>query len=76
MTIDGKRVGKLKRSSSIVLELKPGHHDIQGRIDLAVTPALSVTVREGDNVRVEISAPTFTVNPFRRKRGLLIRRLD
>lgn len=73
--VDGGLAGHLRRATSFSINVRPGMHEVRGRLDLAETAPFRVEVAEGETVTVEIMVPRFTINPLKRRRGLVIRQV-
>jgi len=47
VVVDGKKMGKLRSGDEIVLQVTPGKHRVQGRIDWAGSPKVEVDLTAG-----------------------------
>jgi hypothetical protein len=55
--VDDGVVARLFRGRSARVEVEPGHHTIQARLDWAKSPPIEVGVEAGAEVVVEVMAP-------------------
>jgi hypothetical protein len=54
--IDGKEVGKIANGSSEEYQTEPGMHTLQCKIAWCSSPALTITVKEGENSFVTVGS--------------------
>jgi hypothetical protein len=59
--LDGKRVGKISRGDQLAIEVAPGHHRVQARIDWAGSPLIDVNVIDDTDVHLTVRPAG---NPF------------
>jgi len=51
--VDGQERGKIRRGESVVLEVDPGPHDVQVRIDWCRSPVLPLGASAGEQVHLQ-----------------------
>ena len=57
--IDGEERGTVKHGEGVELEVSPGSHEVQMKVDWATSPALDVTLGEGERAEF-LCAPNAT----------------
>ncbi len=55
--VDGERLAGLKPGESADLVLSPGQHEVQGAMDWAHSPIVTVDLHDGMTAVVEVSLP-------------------
>lgn len=56
VVVDGKRVGTLRSGDEIVLQVTPGKHRVQGRIDWARSPKVEVDLTAGQRAVMRLGS--------------------
>jgi hypothetical protein len=64
--VDGKPAGRLRPRGQLTVEVSPGAHRIQARIDWSGSPALGVHVSAGQTLSVYVGPPPGVSSPLRR----------
>jgi hypothetical protein len=59
--VDGERLGKISRGGHLAIEVTPGHHRVQARIDWAGSPQVDVNVIDDTDVHLTVRPAG---NPF------------
>jgi hypothetical protein len=53
LEVDGEERGRVKAGDRLELPVEPGSHEVRARIDWTSSPAVEVTVADGQEVRLE-----------------------
>ena len=59
--VDGEERGRLRPGESVSIEVEPGAHVVQGKIDWTRSAELSLDLSDGESVAVELGP---NANPF------------
>lgn len=59
--LDGQKAAALKYNSEQTIEVAPGTHVVQGRMDWTTSVPLEVQVLEGQTIRVEVTLPASAI---------------